>query len=206
MPSTADVTAFILAGGKSSRMGSDKAFLEFRGQKLLARALGLATAVVGQVRIVGPHTRFAEYAGVVEDVFLDRGPLGAIHAALCASSSELNLMLAVDLPFLQAEFLRFLIDRARASSALVTLPLGGGQLQPTCAVYRLGFRRLAEEALRAQRNRIDALFHAANTLVIDESEMNALSFPAAMFHNLNTPEEFERARKTTVTRTDTGMR
>lgn len=70
----ADVTAFVLAGGKSSRMGRDKAFLPFRGQTLLAHALA-AASVAGKVYIVGSQTKFGAYAPVIEDLYDERGPL-----------------------------------------------------------------------------------------------------------------------------------
>ena len=79
-------------------MGRDKAFLELGGQTLLARALSLAGTVTEQVSIVGASEIFLGYGGVVEDLFPGRGPLGGIHAALISSATELNLMLAVDLP------------------------------------------------------------------------------------------------------------
>ena len=77
-----DVTGFILAGGKSTRMGTDKAFIEFEGHTLLERALSLARSVTPDVRIVGAREKFAPFAPVVEDIFRERGPLGGIHAAL----------------------------------------------------------------------------------------------------------------------------
>ena len=78
--SESDVTAFILAGGKSTRMGADKAFVEYDGRTLLARALDLARSITHDVRIVGSPERFAPFAPVVEDIFRDCGPLGGIHA------------------------------------------------------------------------------------------------------------------------------
>jgi len=92
-----DVTAFILAGGKSTRMGTDKAFVELEGRPLLSRALDIARSVTLNVNIVGDPRKFAAYATVVEDIFPNCGPLGGIHAALCASGKELNLVAAVDL-------------------------------------------------------------------------------------------------------------
>jgi molybdopterin-guanine dinucleotide biosynthesis protein A len=94
-----DVAMFILAGGKSTRMGTDKAFITLDGQTLLARALAVARLVTADVRIVGDAAKFEAFAPVVEDVFRECGPLGGIHAGLRASATELNLMLAVDLPF-----------------------------------------------------------------------------------------------------------
>jgi len=71
-----NATGFILAGGKSSRMGVDKAFLEVGGRTLLARALELAETVAQQVRVVGDKTKFAPFGIVVDDIYPERGPLG----------------------------------------------------------------------------------------------------------------------------------
>src|SRR2546421_9488043 len=76
MDGVPELTVFILAGGKSTRMGRDKAFVEFQGRTLLARTLDLAASVTPAVRIVGSRKKFAAFAPVVEDVFRDCGPLG----------------------------------------------------------------------------------------------------------------------------------
>ena len=76
--SAGHVTAFVLAGGKSARMGMDKAFVEFEGGTLLVRALDLARSVTADVRIVGRREKFAAFAQVVEDVFWDCGGVLAI--------------------------------------------------------------------------------------------------------------------------------
>ena len=189
------LTAFILAGGKSTRMGTDKAFLEFEGETLLAHALLKAKTVATQVRIVGAREKFELYGPVIEDVFPERGPLGGIHAALESTPTDLNLVLAVDMPFVTTDFLKYLADQARATDALVTLPRAGGQWQPLCAVYRRAFLELAQPALEAGRNRIDALFQPDVLRVIDETELTEGDFDAAMFHNLNRPEDVASTRR-----------
>ena len=177
-------------------MGADKAFVMLDGRTLLARALELARSVTSDVRMVGDSGKFAAFAPVVEDVFRGCGPLAGIHAALRASSAELNLMLAVDLPFVSTPLLQFLIARARSvPEALVTVPRGGGGWQPLCAVYRRQFADVAEEALREGRNKIDALFDAAQTLVIAEEELEGAGFSWKMFRNLNTQEELTAASR-----------
>ena len=188
-----DVTIFILAGGKSTRMGTDKAFVEFEGRTLLARSLALARSVRSDVRVVGSPEKFAPFAPVVEDIFRDCGPLGGIHAALQTSQAELNLMLAVDMPFVSRAFLEYLIDKARdAPDAMVVVPRCEGGRQPLCAVYRREFAAAAESALRAGRNKIDLLFDVVQTRVIDQKELENAGFAASIFRNLNTPEELER--------------
>jgi molybdopterin-guanine dinucleotide biosynthesis protein A len=194
--SAGHVTAFVLAGGKSARMGMDKAFVEFEGGTLLVRALDLARSVTADVRIVGRREKFAAFAQVVEDVFWDCGPLGGIHAALRDSPSELNLMLAVDAPFVSGAFLQYLIGEARcAPEASVVVPRGDGCRQPLCAIYRREFVDAAENALRAGRNRIDLLFEVVKTRVIEEEELEREGFSAAIFRNLNTPEELEAGKR-----------
>jgi len=188
-----DFSGFVLAGGRSSRMGSDKAFLEFNGCTLLARALDLLHRLTPEVRIVGPAAKFAAYAPVVEDIYTGRGPLAGIHAALTSSPTDLNLMLAVDLPFVAESLMQFIVERAQCSDAVVTVPRIAGGYQPLCAVYRRAFAPLAQAALESGRNKIDALFSDANTRVLEESELRQFAFEARMFENLNTPEDLRRA-------------
>ncbi|MGA8030051.1 MAG: molybdenum cofactor guanylyltransferase [Bryobacteraceae bacterium] len=184
-----EVTAFILAGGKSTRMGTDKAFVAIEGRTLLARMLDVARSVTADVRIVGNPAKFQPFAPVVEDVFPGCGPLAGIHAALRSSQRDLNLILAVDMPFVSLALLGFLIERARSSAATVTIARTGIGWQPLCAVYRRAFVDLAEKALRAGRYKIDVLFENTQTQVIDEGGLQAAGFTAECFRNLNTPKD-----------------
>lgn len=189
-----DFSAFVLAGGRSSRMGTDKASLQFDGRTLLARALDLLHALTPEVRIVGSAAKFAPHGRrVVEDIYPGRGPLAGIHAALSASTTELNLILAVDLPFVSESLLRFIVEQARAADAVVTVPRIAGGYQPLCAVYRRAFAPVAQAALEAGKNKIDALFADTTTRILEEPELRRFAFGAAMFDNLNTPEDLRRA-------------
>jgi molybdopterin-guanine dinucleotide biosynthesis protein A len=185
---------FILTGGRSSRMGTDKAFLIFGAQTLVERALTVAASVSPQVAIVGDPAKFSKYGTVIEDVYRDAGPLAGIHAALLQSSAELNLMLAVDMPFVSQALLAFLFTSATSTDALVTVPRTGRGFQPLCAVYRLGFAKAAEQALRAGKYKIDALFAGLRTRVIEESELQTAGFSAELFMNVNTPEDLQAAQ------------
>ncbi len=188
------MAAFVLAGGKSTRMGADKAFVTLEGRTLLARALEAARSVSGDVRIVGDPAKFAGFAPVVEDEFRGCGPLAGIHAALRVSPAELNLILAVDVPFVTPALLQYLMTRAQGSSAAwVTVARAGGGWQPLCAVYRREFVDAAEKALRDGRYKIDALFAAVPTLTIEEKALAAAGFSADVFRNLNTPQELGEA-------------
>jgi len=189
-----DVSACILAGGRSTRMGTDKAFVPLNGRTLLARALDLARQVTSDVRIVGDRKKFAPFAPVVEDQFPGCGPLAGIHAALRSSHSDLNVILAVDTPFVSLALLQHLITRARnCPSALVTVPRANGGWQPLCAVYRRLFAAAAEQALAQGRYKIDALFREASVEQIGEEELETAGFSLRIFQNVNTPEELANA-------------
>jgi len=207
------IAVFILAGGKSSRMGADKAFLRLGGRTLLDRALELAANVGGVgtaaprrtadrtstrskwVFIVGDPAKFAAFTPAVQDIYLDRGPLGGIHAALRSSNADLNLMLAVDLPFVTARLLNYLLLRAEKSGAVVTVPRIEGRYQPLCAIYCKEFAVVAEAALARGKNKIDALFSEVSLCAVSDEELADAGFSATDFRNVNTPEDWEQAKR-----------
>ncbi len=176
-------------------MGENKAFLSLGGRTLLDRAIEKGRCVMPSVCLVGPAEKLAAYGAVAEDVFPNRGPLGAIHGALCHTGFSLNLVLAVDLPFVEPAFLKFLVARAVESRAVVTVPRAGGGFQPLCAVYHRRFRDLAQSALERGQNKIDALFSAVETRIVEEAELAPFALGAAMFENLNTRHDLERAER-----------
>jgi molybdenum cofactor guanylyltransferase len=224
---------FVLAGGKSVRMGTDKAALALRGRTLLEHALEILRTLASEVAILGSKQLYGSYGvPVIEDIFAGCGPLGGIHAALTfvaeksksvaatttgSSEAPLALIIAVDTPFLDPQFLAHLTGRGRESRAVVTTPEIAGYTQPLCAVYSLDFLPIAERALKtgqraqaestATRNsrqqqgakstdfKIVPLFPQGRTCVITEAEMRKFAFAPEMFDNLNTPEDLERARR-----------
>ena len=186
------LAGFVLAGGKSSRMGEDKASLRLQGQTLLDIACRKLLAITPDVFIVGSRKRFG--AEAIEDIFPNRGPLGGIHAALATGHAALNLVMAVDLPFVEEKFLDYLIREAKVSDAAVIVPRTAAGWQPLCGVYRQSFLMPAEDALSAGRNKIDALFNDVPVRIIDEEELRRAGFELKMFDNLNTPGDFANAR------------
>jgi molybdopterin-guanine dinucleotide biosynthesis protein A len=185
------VTVFILAGGRSSRMGSDKALLSFAGQTLLERALQTAAAVAERIAIVGPKDRYAVFGDVIEDLYTGCGPLGGIHAALAASNTDLNLMLSVDMPLMTADFLRWLAQQANTADEMIVLPDALGGPQPLCAVYRREVRSFAEQALQNGDYKIGRLFARVPTRYIMEHEIVSSGFSTDIFRNLNTRQDYD---------------
>jgi molybdopterin-guanine dinucleotide biosynthesis protein A len=190
-----DVTGFVLAGGKSTRMGQNKADLKLNGRSLLEHALAALRGVCREVAILGKRELYGQWGAVYEDVFPGCGPLGGIHAALTNSGTEYNLIIAVDTPFLQPDFLSYMAERAVASGAVVTTPEIAGYMQPLCAVYGKAFLPVAERALKAGEYKITPLFPSGETVLVGEQELRQFAFGAEMFENLNTPQDLERARR-----------
>jgi len=195
-----DVTGFVLAGGRSSRMGSNKALLEFDGKPLIEHTKSILESVCGKVLILGQRALYGSFGECYEDVYPDCGPLSGIHTALLNSPTEFSLIIAVDTPFIKAEFLSYLVERAVNSSAMVTAPCVAGQVQPLCAVFRSGFLAVAEAALKSGRFKVEPLFPREQTLILDEAELHRFALAAEMFDNLNTPEDLERARGRSIGR------
>ena len=110
-----------------------------------------AAGVAEKNFIVGPRERYAAFGEVVEDVYPDCGPLSGIHAALRATSTDLNLILSVDMPLMSAQVSGWLVEQARATDALVVVPDALGGLQPLCAVYRREVCAPAEQVLQSWR-------------------------------------------------------
>ena len=189
------VTAFVLAGGKSRRMGSDKALLELYGRPLLEHMLELARSVCPQVCVVGNPEKFSRLAPVIPDLYAGQGPLAGIHAGLTHSETNLNLILGVDLPFLEADFLSYLISQSRTSGSVVTVPVADGFAQTLCAVYRREFAELAGRALRAGRNKVDAIFPQTSVRQVFDEELVKAGFGPGMFRNVNTPEDWRQAQQ-----------
>ncbi len=174
-------------------MGADKAFLDLGGHTLLERAIEVMGKVCADLTIVGDSAKFAAYGAVIPDRYPGCGPLAGIHAALLHSSAELNLVLAVDMPFVSQSLLAFLLAAAASTEAIVTVPRTASGFQPLCSVYRRAFSTPAEQALRAGKYKIDAVFSGVTVRVIEEKELTQGGFPERMFFNVNTPADLNAA-------------
>jgi molybdenum cofactor guanylyltransferase len=189
-----DIAGFLLAGGQSSRMGRDKALLEFDGEPLLLRTARLIESAVGSAAVIADPKAYAALGvRAVADDFPGAGPLGAIATALRASQAPWNLVVACDLPYLKKEWLEHLIARALASRADVVAPMNERGPEPLCAVYH----KSAESAIRAAlargtRKVIEAL-RALRVDSIEPAEWKAFDPDGMLFKNMNSPADYEEA-------------
>ena len=180
-------SGFVLAGGKSRRMGRDKALLPYRGRPLVAHVAGTVEEALGAaspVAILGDpqNYRGLGYA-IYADLFPDCGPLGGVVTALDRSATDWNLIVACDMPKVSPASLRALLDRAAQSTALSVAAQGPtGEPEPLCAVYHRRCLPVLSRALRDKRFRMRDLFA--------ELPHELLAFPADSLANVNTPEEW----------------
>ncbi len=195
---------FVLAGGRSSRMGQDKALLRVGGRSLVDLALDKLRCIgVDAPRIAGARTDLSSHAAVVPDLHAGCGPLSGIEAALAATTRPLNLFLPVDMPLLPARFLHWMLLRAEITGALVTVSRFNGRPQPLCAVYHRDLLSPITAALLAGNYKVMAVVTAAagqsQTVDVFDTERLASTHPELLgysplplyrwFHNCNLPED-----------------
>jgi molybdenum cofactor guanylyltransferase len=198
-----EISAFILGGGASTRMGTEKGLLQFRGEPLVVRTTKLLEPLVSEVVVVGrPETYVGLGLRVIPDRFINsnsdpvpmRTPLVGMASALCVTNSSWNLILACDLPYLTREWLDWLLNRAVESGAQAMVPRTSRGSEPLAAVYR----QECASAILAQLERgIRRVTEGISSLLVeyaDEIEWSALDPERHVLRNMNTPEEYEAAK------------
>jgi molybdopterin-guanine dinucleotide biosynthesis protein A len=177
----------VLVGGRSSRMGRDKALLPFRGVTLAQFVAAEVAAACGSATLVGdPETYGGLGFPTIPDALPGQGPLGGIVTALRHSASQWNVIVACDMPGISAEFVWEILAAAEASGADVLVPAGPeGRPEPLCAAWNRRALPPLEAALEGGvRKLTDAL-----------QELRAAAWNVAQvthFANVNTPEDWAR--------------
>jgi molybdenum cofactor guanylyltransferase len=176
----------------STRMGTDKAFVQLNGTMLIDLAMKRLKPLDCDIFIVGPREKFNAFGRVIEDRYAEAGPLAGIHRALERSDSEWCVVTAVDTPLLPTSFYERLLAVAREKNVDAVLPKTAEGYQPLCAVYRKSLLKIVEDALKAGERKIDRVVMSGPHAIFDcEKE----GFAAELFLNVNTPEDLERAKK-----------
>lgn len=186
----------ILAGGKSSRMGTDKAFLEFAGQPLVERVLARVEGLADEVVLVANQPEAFFYLGLplYTDIIPDRGPLGGIYTAVSSTHGEHTLVVAVDMPFLSRDLLAYLLS-LRAGYDVVA-PHLQKYPQGTHAVYGKACLEPIRRDVEAGHLKIIGFYDEVRVRYVDEDEMRPFDPALRSFVNVNTPDELSDARRT----------
>ncbi len=192
---------YAMAGGASSRFGSDKALVELSGKTMLLRTCELLRGVAREVRIVAPAGRY-EVPGtvVISDRWPGQGPLGGIITALMATASlephyDWNLIVSCDMPFLTAEWVQYMAARAAQSAALVILPHSATGPEPLCACYRTDGAGKLKAVFESGVRKITEALKQVTTEVLDEGDWKRFDSAGRLFWNMNTAADFEEARR-----------
>jgi molybdopterin-guanine dinucleotide biosynthesis protein A len=157
----ADVAGFVLAGGQSSRMGVDKALVEFAGRPLIALALGTLREAGLEAAIAGARSDLSSYASVVADAAADLGPLSGICAALASTTAQWVVFMTVDLPLVPASLVVYLLAHARITESLVTAAAVNGFPQTFPAVIHRDCVPVLEKELKDGRRGCYSAYQAA---------------------------------------------
>ena len=181
---------FILAGGQSRRMGTDKSQLRLENQTFTERIAAALAGVTDSITLVGarePHPRFSS----VPDLRPNWGALGGLHAALSACQSEWAAVVACDLPFVTAELFKYLASLRTDHEAVVPLQ-SDGRPQPLAALYRIQpcLPRTTELIDTGHRRPLD-LLELVNTRWVPFTELTNLAQAEKFFVNINTPDDYD---------------
>jgi molybdopterin-guanine dinucleotide biosynthesis protein A len=189
--SSLDIDAFILAGGASRRMGTDKSQLLIDGQMFVERIADTLLTLTDSVTIVGP-TSIPPLRNI-PDVYAQWGALGGLHAALGACRREWTIVVACDLPFVTSELFLYLAGVRLGHDAVVPFQ-PDGRPQPLAAFYRKTpcLQRATELIERGQRRPVD-LLEAVNMRWVAFDEIKNLDQAEKFFVNINTPEDYDDA-------------
>jgi molybdenum cofactor guanylyltransferase len=184
--------AFILAGGASSRMGSDKSQLLIDNQSFTERIAETLLQVTDSVTIVG-HALHQSSLPSVSDVYPQWGALGGLHAALNACTREWAVVTACDLPFITKELFLFLAKFRMDHDAIVPVQ-EDGRPQPLAALYRVDpCLKRAAELIKAGRRRPLDLLEVVRTRWVAFAEIRNLDQAERFFVNINTPDDYYAA-------------
>ena len=191
------VSAAILAGGRATRFGGvDKASLAVGRARIIDRQLAVLAAVTDDVRIVANDA--GRYAGlgvrVIPDAVAGAGPLGGIYTALLDATRDRVLVIACDLPFVTAALLERLLTESGAGEEVdAVVPRSARGLEPLCALYSRRCAAVARERIERGALQVAGLLEAVRTRVLGPETLAPYD-EGALFENVNTPHDHERAR------------
>ncbi len=203
---------YVQAGGGSTRFGTDKAVAKFAGKTMLERTCGLLVPICKTVRVIAPTEKYTfAPAPILADKWPGEGPLGGILTAMLHAESmsrtlssapgmaeeakTLCLILSCDMPFMTREWLAFLCERAARGKAEVVVPKSASGLEPLCACWHTGAIPAIQRAFDAGVRKVTEAMKRLRMEVLDESVWKRFDNDRRLFWNMNTPEDYEEARR-----------
>ncbi|SHG55846.1 molybdenum cofactor guanylyltransferase [Winogradskyella jejuensis] len=182
-----DITGIILAGGKSSRMGTDKGFLLWKGRPFIQHSIIALKPVVSKLIVVSDHTHYdiLSYKRV-QDIYPDAGPLSGLYSGLKASETEFNLVLSCDVPLINSSVLEKLLTNYNNDIAAVVCS-ADDKIMPLVALYHKNCYHVCKSLLdKGERRMMRLLDHlpSINYVLLDENETESVK-------NINSPTDLK---------------
>lgn len=184
--------AIILAGGNSSRLGREKAFLPWQGSTFIETLVTNLKGICQEVLLVTTPQHDLTFlpARVVYDILPDKNSLGGLYAGLAQSNQPVNFVCACDMPLLLPELVRNLINKLEEFDAVV--PHAHDRLQPLCAVYTKACLPFIEQQLQRNKLRMTAWLTQARVRIVPEAEVCGIDPALQSFFNVNTEEDYQK--------------
>jgi len=183
-----ELSGFILAGGKSSRMGFDKAFLLVGNKPLLQHMIEVVDPFCQTTAISGQNPDYVEFhLEMVPDVFPECGPISGLYSVLHYSSTEWNLIVGVDMPFLDEKLISYLISNIGDCDCVIPKHING--VEPLAALYHRRILPVIDTQINEGKFKLTKLLSEINTCFIDCNPM--IEKNPKLFHNMNTLEDYQ---------------
>lgn len=187
-----NVNAFILAGGKSSRMGIDKGLIKFNGKSIIEYILEQLKPVVQKIVIVSNNPDYELFGvTVISDLVKDIGPAGGIYTALSHTDSESNFIVSCDMPFINSTAIQYVIQNS--AQTLITVPVYHQQMEPLFAAYSRQCLAKWKELVEKGFVRLQDIISQFEWLKLNVDDVDG--FDEFIFTNLNTKTDLENAFK-----------
>ncbi len=186
------ITGIILAGGKSSRMGHDKALIKLENRTLLERAVEFCQSFCGEI-LISSNSDEHTVAGfpLVSDEFEDCGPLGGIYSCLKHSQNEWSFVISVDSPYVRPDFVSFLFSQKDGFDAVVPVHKKGKE--PLIALYHKKILPIIKSQLQLENFRMHYLLGEIKANYVDSKDW-VEKFPR-LFYNINYPKDLKTGTK-----------
>jgi len=191
------LTAIILAGGKSSRIGlyKNKAKIRFNGKCLIDIVISKLKFLVGDnIIIVGPPEEYPYFKQVVPDLLPQKGPLGGIFSGLKVSTSQYNLLVGCDMPFIEVKLLQYMIENINTYDIVIPC-YGNGLIEPLCAIYSKSCLEVIERNIKAGVLSVRKIFSHLKVRFIKEEEIKKFDAELYSFFNINFQDDFTKAEE-----------
>jgi molybdopterin-guanine dinucleotide biosynthesis protein A len=189
MPLIRGITGVILAGGKSSRFGSNKAFAEFKGSPLIERVADRLRSIFERIIIItnSPHEFSYLKLPIYEDPIKGLGPIGGIYAGLEAMEDETGFFVACDMPFINEKLIRHIVAVSNDFDAVV--PKVGWKIEPLHALYKKSCLPAIMKLIESGLYQTIKSFNSISVRYVAEAEIRKFDPELQSFMNVNRPDE-----------------